>query len=84
MGDQRNKDKAFDSGASSTGRVINGIMTWNYRVVHRVVNGEDIYAVHEAYYEDDKPISITQEPVDPPRRNTRGVEGRLRVLSEGA
>ncbi len=40
-------------------------MTWNYRIVHRVVKGEDIYAIHEAYYEGDKPISITLESVNP-------------------
>ena len=40
-------------------------MTWNYRVVHRVANGEDLYAIHEAYYEDDKPISLTEEAVNP-------------------
>ena len=40
-------------------------MTWNYRVVHRVANGEDQYAIHETYYEDDKPISITEQAVNP-------------------
>lgn len=40
-------------------------MTWNYRVVHRRVNDEDIYAIFEAYYEGDKPISITEESVNP-------------------
>jgi hypothetical protein len=45
-------------------REINN-MTWNYRVVHRVANGEDLYAIHEAYYEDDKPTSLTEEAVNP-------------------
>lgn len=40
-------------------------MTWNYRIVHRVVKGEDIYAIHEAYYDGDKPTSITDESVHP-------------------
>jgi len=40
-------------------------MTWSYRVVHRVANGADVYAIHEAYYEDDKPISLTEEAVNP-------------------
>lgn len=40
-------------------------MTWNYRVVHRVVEGEDVYAIHEAYYDGDKPTSITEESVNP-------------------
>jgi hypothetical protein len=41
------------------------IMTWNYRLVHQVVNGEDVYAIHEAYYDGEKPISITEESVNP-------------------
>ena len=40
-------------------------MTWNYRVVHRVINDEEVYAIHEAYYDGDKPISITEESVNP-------------------
>lgn len=40
-------------------------MTWNYRVVHRIINNEDIYAIHEAYYDDNKKTSITEEPVHP-------------------
>jgi hypothetical protein len=40
-------------------------MTWNYRVVHRVAKGEHIYAIYEAYYKRNKPISITEEPVNP-------------------
>jgi hypothetical protein len=30
-----------------------------------VVKGEDIYAIHEAYYKRNKPISITEESVNP-------------------
>lgn len=40
-------------------------MTWNYRVVHRVLNAENVYEIHEAYYDDDKAISITEESVRP-------------------
>lgn len=40
-------------------------MTWNYRLVHQVVNDEDVYAIHEAYYDGEKPISITEESVNP-------------------
>ena len=61
-------------------------MTWNYRVVHRVVKGEDIYAIHEAYYKRNKPISITEEPVNP-QGETKGelkddFAYYLRVLEE--
>jgi len=30
-----------------------------------VANGEDLYAIHEAYYENDKPISLTEEAANP-------------------
>lgn len=40
-------------------------MTWNYRVVHRLVNADHIYAIHEAYYDGNKPTSITEESVRP-------------------
>jgi hypothetical protein len=41
------------------------MMTWNYRLVHRIVNDEHIYAIHEAYYDDNKETSITEEPTHP-------------------
>ena len=28
-------------------------MTWNYRVLRQVYDGEDFYAIHEVYYDDD-------------------------------
>ena len=40
-------------------------MTWNYRVVRRVVNNEHVYAIHEAYYDDNRTTSITEESVHP-------------------
>ena len=39
-------------------------MTWNYRVVKSVINGEESYAIHEAYYnEDGEPKSITVDSI---------------------
>jgi hypothetical protein len=43
--------------------------TWNYRIVKRTypsAEGEPevTYAMHEAYYEDDRVISITKEPIE--------------------
>ena len=41
-------------------------MSWNYRVVHRVFNGEDCYGIHEAFYDDDWNVhSISENPVAP-------------------
>lgn len=42
-------------------------MTWNYRLVRKVVGQEVVYGIHEAYYglndEDPKAICITENPV---------------------
>jgi len=39
-------------------------MVWNYRVVKRVTPAETIYAIHEAYYAEDKTVdAITQDAV---------------------
>ena len=50
-------------------------MTWNYRVVHRVINDEDVYAIYEAYYEGDQPISITEESVNPQGETLEELKG---------
>lgn len=39
-------------------------MTWNYRVIHSVEQGEDWYAIHEVYYDaEGTPKDMTVEPV---------------------
>ncbi len=40
---------------------------WNNRVVHRKINGEDYYAIHEAHYDEGEtyPHSITQDSIAP-------------------
>jgi hypothetical protein len=39
---------------------------WNYRVLHQRVNGEDLYGVHEVYYDlEDKPIMCSSSPQGP-------------------
>ena len=41
-------------------------MSWNHRVIHSVINGEDIYQIHEVFYDDEgKPVSCTVEGVSP-------------------
>lgn len=41
-------------------------MTWNYRVICRVHQGETFYAIHEVFYDKKgKPGSVTQEPSYP-------------------
>lgn len=38
-------------------------MTWNYRIVKRTERGEDFFAIHEAFYTDNRPTNITTEPI---------------------
>lgn len=40
-------------------------MTWNHRVMKRVIHGETIYAIHEVFYEDDGKLSWTENEVYP-------------------
>jgi len=41
-------------------------MTWNYRVIHRVEAGEDVYAIHEVYYDENHmPKMVTESPSYP-------------------
>lgn len=40
-------------------------MNWNHRVVKRTYEDEEWYAVHEIYYDGDKPWGITTEPSAP-------------------
>lgn len=49
-------------------------MTWNYRVVKRELTPADesvglaaefAYGVHEVYYEEDTPVSVTEHSVEP-------------------
>jgi len=44
---------------------------WNYRLIRRRMKGETFYAVHEAYYDDNKKVwAITQDP-SPARGDSR-------------
>ena len=40
-------------------------MTWNYRVVHHLMDETDYYGIHEVYYDDGgRPRHITEDPTD--------------------
>lgn len=40
-------------------------MTWNFRVIHSKLNGQDMYALHEVYYDEEGNIEMwTQDPLD--------------------
>ena len=44
------------------------MMTWEYRIVHRVIDGEDMFGIHEYFPSVREPVgvgSITEEPVYP-------------------
>ena len=40
-------------------------MTWNYRVVHHLMDETDYYGIHEVYYDEDgRPQNVTVDPMD--------------------
>lgn len=41
------------------------IKNWNYRVIKQTTETGDLYAIHEVYYENNKPTSCTQNPAWP-------------------
>ena len=50
-------------------------MSWNYRVIKRVIGGEDAYGIHEVYYAADGTIRAwTENPIIP----TCGNPGRIK------
>ena len=36
---------------------------WNYRIVHKRCGDEDSFQIHEAYYDDDKLVAVTENAV---------------------
>lgn len=41
-------------------------MTWNYRVVRHISpSGEEWYAIHEVFYQENTAFTITEDPVHP-------------------
>lgn len=40
-------------------------MTWNHRVVRKVDAGEEYFGIHEVYYENGDPVSVTVDSVSP-------------------
>lgn len=35
---------------------------WNYRIIHHLSPEEEYWAIHEVYYEKDKPVSYSENP----------------------
>ncbi len=60
---------------------------WNHRVVHRVhkhekFGEEHVYAIHEAYYNDDGLVEgITQDPVEPWGETLEELKSSLQRMS---
>jgi len=52
-------------------------MSWNYRVIKHD-EGDEWYAIHEVYYEDDEPSNVTVEPVYPSGSTHEEFEQNLR------
>ena len=55
---------------------------WNYRVVRTTLAGEEFFAIHEVYYTDDVPTSITEEAVEPSGSTHEALLDDLRRMQE--
>lgn len=56
-------------------------MYWNYRVVKSSVNGETLYAVHEAFYKESlEPDSITENPITIYAESLEGLRQNLELI----
>lgn len=55
-------------------------MTWNYRIIRHHTKHDDYYAVHEAYYENDKIWATTENPIAPKGDNKDDVIKTLRMM----
>jgi hypothetical protein len=62
--------------------------TWNHRVVRLTVRYEDehfyTYAIHEAHYEGDKPVAITEHPTAVQGDDVEGLRLTLKRMLEAS
>ena len=55
-------------------------MPWQYRVVHQVCDGEDVYAIHEAHFDHDKVEAVHSVTAEPVCVSAESPSGLVRVL----
>lgn len=59
------------------------MMTWNYRVIHQVINEDDIFDVHEVFYsEEGRPELVTENSVGPMGETREELWGDLMMMME--
>ena len=57
-------------------------MSWNYRLMYHEFEGEEWYAIHEVFYNDDgKIIGWTKDPIEVVADNAEGVDQVLQMMS---
>jgi len=54
---------------------------WNYRVVRHCEQGEPYYVIHEAYYEEDGSISLTECPIEPWGENLEDLKSAVVLMA---
>lgn len=64
--------------------MMEGKVTWNYRVVKRAdIEGEETYGIHEVYYNDDGSIQgITAQPVGISSESEQGLKEVIGMMQE--
>jgi hypothetical protein len=58
-------------------------MTWNYRVLRTIINGEETFAIHEVYYDKNgNPDSCTKRASEPFGENLKELRSDMDRMLE--
>lgn len=57
-------------------------MTWNYRIIRHREGGRFYFAIHEVFYEDDRPVLMTEEETGIIEGTEEGMRRTLAKIAE--
>jgi hypothetical protein len=58
-------------------------MTWNYRIIRHVdADTRESFRIHEAYYKDEKVVTVSEEPATPSGESRTNLEQDIRLMLE--
>ena len=58
-------------------------MTWNYRIIKKTLpGGEGYYGIHEVFYEDKKPVMVTEDGIAPYGESEQELLGHYELMGE--
>jgi len=57
--------------------------SWNYRLIRHIEPpNKEWYAIHEVYYEKDRPVTITDGPTRPAADSVEGLKADMQRMME--